>query len=127
MQNKVSVYWNLHKKCWSVKRARKPVEHAVSLVLAGCTFRVWESGRQRVLREKKKHVHAFACGTPVGPAGPGLAPYLVPVSYNPYKAGHFYRKDTGERVDAASLLILTAGGAVFARLDGDNSQDSDAA
>lgn len=115
------VYWNLHRKCWSIKTGNDPIRHADSVFLSDCTFRVWQSGRQRVLREKRKTVHAFACGTVAEAMRAGGIPSgMVAVSYNPYRKpeepGHFYRKDTGERVDGATVLVLTADGKVFASL-----------
>ena len=63
----VSVYRNLHNRHvgYSVKHAGKVRSqrggfHIVQLCDA--SFKVSEAGRQRVLREKKKYVHAFAVG-----------------------------------------------------------------
>ncbi len=76
------------------------------LVLTDVHFKVSEAGRQRVIRDKRKNVHAFAVGiistTPLG----GLTG-LVCVGYNPYKAGHFIRKDTGEAIAGCKHLLLT--------------------
>ncbi len=65
---KVFVYWNLHRKCWSIKSLAgtfkgKVFAHARELDLANVVFKVSEAGRQRVLREGKKNVHAGAVGT----------------------------------------------------------------
>lgn len=90
---KVFVYWNLHKKCWSVRdeKTKKIAHHLTSLVLTNCRFKVSEAGRQRVLREKQKNVHA------------GVVGFLVDknvdtfngkrISYNPYKTQHFLCAD----------------------------------
>lgn len=63
----VRVYRNLHKKCWSVQakgdKGWRVVLHLRSLVLMDVEFKVSRAGRERVLREKKKNVHAFAVGT----------------------------------------------------------------
>ena len=60
------VYRNLHKKCWSVQQKQKGrwkvVAHAESITLLDCVFRVSEAGRQRVLRESRKNVHAYIQG-----------------------------------------------------------------
>lgn len=119
----MQVYFNLHKKSWSVRDPRtgrviNKGQTQCLVVLRDVTFKVSEAGRQRVIREKRKNVHAFACGDPVGfgsdPAfnAPGavarlLASATVPVSYNPYKAGHFVRTDTGEAVHSCTLLVMT--------------------
>lgn len=64
---KVFVYFNLHKGLWSIRAEEGPhkgkvVAHASQLSLSDCTFKVSEAGRQRVLREKRKNVHAGVHG-----------------------------------------------------------------
>jgi hypothetical protein len=116
-QMKVFVYFNLHKKCWSVKALEGPrkgrvVQHAKTIALHNVTFKVSEAGRQRVLREKKKNVHAGAVGTlDVYSYEPwlglqGSVHDLTKVSYNPYKAGHFVNKETNEPVHTAQYAYL---------------------
>lgn len=65
MSRKVFIYYNLHKHCWSVQdyRTKRVIEHRETLTLIDCTFKVSEAGRQRVLREKRKNVHAGILGT----------------------------------------------------------------
>jgi len=58
---RVRVYKNLHKDCWSVWQG-KVLFYTQEIHLRDVTFLVLESGRQRVLREKRKNVHAFVCG-----------------------------------------------------------------
>jgi hypothetical protein len=65
---KVFVYFNLHKKCFSVKALEgsmkgRVIAHRHQVFLYDATFKVSEAGRQRVLREKRKNVHAGVCGT----------------------------------------------------------------
>ena len=60
---RVHVYWNIHKKCWSIRHKGKVIKHADKVSLADCTFHVQPAGRARVLREKRKNVHAYICGT----------------------------------------------------------------
>lgn len=110
----VKVYRNLHRKCWSIKRGDEPVRWEKSLSLFGCSFKVWLGGRERVLRERAKRVHAFA----VGKTEPDGSPSgTVPVTYNPYKAPYFFRKDTGEKVVSAKRLDFKETGEVFATID----------
>ena len=89
---KVRAYWNLHRQCWSIQQNGKVIGYADSLLLSNVTFKVSESGRQRGIREKKKNVHAFACGTLleknlVKPDNLNRA-----ISYNPYRFGFFFDK-----------------------------------
>jgi hypothetical protein len=64
---KVFVYFNLHKKCFSVKALTgenkgRVVAHTHDIELLAPRFKVSEAGRQRVLRERKKNVHAGVVG-----------------------------------------------------------------
>lgn len=92
---KVFVYFNLHRKCWSVKalegdRKGLVIMHCLELFLKDVTFKVSEAGRQRVIREQRKNVHAGVVGTICDPI---LRVTWDRVSYNPYKAGHFVNSE----------------------------------
>ena len=52
---RVYVYFNLHKKVWSVRQNGKVVEHTKSIMLKDCKYLVGKAGREKVLREKKKN------------------------------------------------------------------------
>lgn len=104
---KVFVYYNLHKDCWSVKaldgkRAGYVVAHRTKLELRDAKFKVSEAGRQRVLREKRKNVHAGV----VGEWEPFKQEYDTLVSYNPYKNGHFYRKADDTAIYEAGVVAF---------------------
>jgi hypothetical protein len=58
-----------------------------------------------------RSVHAYANGHG---AEPVAAPVGVLVSYNPYRCGAFYRRDTGADVWAADELHFLANGTVLA-------------
>ncbi len=60
---KVEVYWNLHKKLYSVRRKGKVVAHVPFITLKDVQWVVQPAGNARVRREGKKNVHAFARGT----------------------------------------------------------------
>ena len=92
---KVFVYFNLHKRVFSVKALEgaqkgRVIGHRTSLAIYSPTFKVSEAGRQRVIREKRKNVHA-------GVVGFLTAPYdwtkelveWTPVLYNPYVFSSF--------------------------------------
>jgi len=118
---KVRVYFNLHKKCFSVQalegdRKGRVIAHVAEIDLYDCQFKVSEAGRQRVIREQRKNVHAFVVGYT-----DAILPFLPtpeqckPVSYNPYKCGSFYRKDTDAPVREASYAHL-AGRSIMAMI-----------
>jgi hypothetical protein len=106
--NKVFVYFNLHKKCWSLKNVKtgRVIGHRDEVFLSDCLLKVSEAGRQRVLREKRKNVHAGVQGfeTNVIPIGSS-----VEITYNPYKYNSFVVKETGEPVKGARCVHLCKG------------------
>lgn len=59
------LYRNLHKGCFSVQQYIKGKGYRVidhiddGFVIEGCTFKVYQSGRNKVLKEKQKNVHAY--------------------------------------------------------------------
>ena len=55
---KVFVYKNLHKNCWSVRQDGLVKAHAKCLYMWDCLFQVNQKGRERVIKEKQKNVHA---------------------------------------------------------------------
>lgn len=111
---KVRVYFNLHRKLFSVMdcATRRVVSHRRTVSLSDARFIVSEPGRQRVIREKRKNVHAFVEGT-LADTLPRKRNWMK-VSYNPYFAGHFYCPDTPDRVrvgasDAVSMYAAANG------------------
>jgi hypothetical protein len=130
---KVFAYFNLHKKVWSL-RGMDGLEngyvlaHASNVELADCTFKVSEAGRQRVIREGCKNVHAGIVGTLVGltgkitEVGKARAQYLLyddphevpditqeyePITYNPYVSGDFRMIRTDAPLASAESIILS--------------------
>jgi hypothetical protein len=121
---RVFVYFNLHRKCFSIKalegdRKGRVVAHSTTVLLEGCKFKVSEAGRQRVLREKRKNVHAGVTGTwinadRVESCYEFLSMVGRQVSYNPYKYDSFVIKATEQSVDKADVVGMK----VFADAEG---------
>lgn len=91
---KVFVYYNLHKKVFSVRalegdRRGLVIAHVREIGLTDVTFKVSEAGRQRVLRERKKNVHAGVVGQWSGLHDQNG---LEAVTYNPYRYSSFVRQ-----------------------------------
>lgn len=104
---KARVYYNLHKNMLSIqeKTAKdwRVVRHDSCVALRNVKFCVSESGRQRVLREKRKNVHAFIEGEIV--PGEAVISADTPVSYNPYK-GPFFYSEKGDVHEAYAVIIF---------------------
>jgi len=110
---KVRVYWNLHRKVWSVQdvKSGRVCDHLQHISLTDAKFVVRKGGQKRVREEGKKNVHAFAVGT--GGCEKGVATRYDgrPVTYNPYKNDTFVFADTGEPVtDVHVISVFTHNG-----------------
>lgn len=108
---RVFVYYNLHKHVWSVKALEgehkgRVIAHSQRVLLANATGKVSEAGRQRVLREGRKNVHAGIVGTLVHLGREGFFPGL-PVTYNPYKYDSFVYKDSERVYSGSQFAYLT--------------------
>ena len=106
---RVEVYFNLHKHIWSVRSCKtgRVMLHTDEVHIDNPTFVVRKAGRERVLREGKKNVHAFVRGDcPFYLLNPRNAT-LNTVTYNPYKYVSFVDKKTEEPVYEASRAWLT--------------------
>ena len=110
---KARVYWNLHKKCWSVQnRQTGKVElHAYHVVLADAGFTVRKAGQERVRKEGKKNVHAFAVGDAMAAEQDIRYAFQIPkqarpVTYNPYVNDTFVYRDTGAPVSGCACVLM---------------------
>lgn len=103
----VEVYKNLHRSCWSVRQGGIVRLHTKLLALQDCEFKVSEAGRQRVLREKRKNVHAVIKGTLMGWGV--LRIYGGVIRYNPYTMSTFTKNGQPILTANAVALDLTDG------------------
>ena len=106
---KVFVYFNLHKKVFSIKALEGPckgrvIAHRRELMLYDAIFKVSEAGRQRVLRECRKNVHAGVVGNWVNELI--SVAHRTQVTYNPYKYNSFVFKHNEEPVKQAKVAHL---------------------
>lgn len=120
---KVFVYMNLHatrragKPVYSVKALSGPSKGRViaresSVLVQSASGKVSEAGRQRVLREGRKNVHAGIVGR-LFAVGDAAERYLglckdgwVPITYNPRKYENFVHKDDESAFGGAGLVFL---------------------
>jgi len=118
------VYRNLHKDCWSIQQKNTKgrwlvVAHTDSITLRDCELRVSEAGRQRVLKEGRKNVHAYIQGYWV-PDSLAVETFwdascfrrdlkAVVISYYPKHAGHFAVYGDREPIEEAALVYMPEG------------------
>lgn len=117
---KVFCYWNLHRNLFSVRALTGPskglvIAHSQVVKLIDVEPRVSEAGRQRVLRDRSKNVHAGLAGTLVQGKLPAPLREFSRVRYNPYEAGAFFVLDedgrtAGELVRAPAARLSVAEG-----------------
>lgn len=93
----VMIYKNLHNGLFSVKQGGLVVAHIESVLLASVSFKVNESGRNRVIREQKKNVHAFIVGYILNVNHTPASLLKRVITYNPYKYNYFYFKDDNSK------------------------------
>lgn len=103
MSERVRVYWNLHKNVWSIMKKGIVIEHRDVLTLINVRFIVSQAGRIRVLKEKKKNVHAFAEGIIMEDA---VMEKKDQITYNPYKFPYFYYKNDESIALVADKIVL---------------------
>ena len=102
---KVEVYFNLHKKCWSVRQAGVPVVHTDFIEIKDPQFVVQQGGNARVRREKKKNVHAFVRGYLTNRVGIFPKKQKL-VTYNPYKHTSFVERGSEKPICSAEYAVL---------------------
>ena len=104
----IRAYFNLHKHLFSVQEkvngSWKVARHVNFLVLKDVKFKVSEAGRQRVLREKVKNVHAYVYGEELTEYEID-SPWHDIISYDPYKYESFVDQFSS-RVDSVDYLIM---------------------
>ena len=112
----VRIYRNIKTNVWSIwcMDECRVIAHVDSIRLKGAVFHVSEKGRQRVIREKRKNVHAWVHG--VVTEDPLLSTMeQFRLSYNPYKSAYFMRKlaeNQFQRVTHCPLVVLHSDGRV---------------
>jgi len=117
---RVEVYFNLHKKTFSVRNCKTGlvIAHTDNIWVEDPVFVVRKAGREKVLRERKKNVHAFVRGTWMQDLLVADASMILDhrecseeVTYNPYKYDSFVTKHDAKAIDFGRLASLTCSSA----------------
>lgn len=112
---RVRVYWNLHRDCFSFQSTEsgRVIAHYDVCTLSDAKLVVRKAGNEKVRREGKKNVHAFAVGR-IADRDSFEAGVLKPirskraVTYNPYKYTTFVDKWTKKPVRESRLIIMAS-------------------
>lgn len=122
---RIRVYYNLHKSTrdnpvYSVQAKRDGrwlvVAHAEEVFLTSVKFQVNMGGFRRVLKERKKNVHAFVTGIYTKLDPESISPRYERITYNPMKGPRFIldHGSWGEGVNEADEALVGRSG-VWAR------------
>ena len=117
MRKTVDVYRNLHTGLWSVRQGGVVRCHIDRLFMYGCRMVVSQNGRQRVLEEGRKNVHAVIRGKVCDDKNIALVNGLLvkmgiepfDVTYDPYEHESFmgyYETTDLEPVHSAGYVDL---------------------
>jgi hypothetical protein len=114
---KVKVYRNLHKNCYSVvalegENKGRVIAHKQIVLLGEASFRVSQKGRERVLHERRKNVHAYVKGTllDLDESFIKSVSFWEKVVYNPYKMSQFQLERSQGTIYSAGIVALTTEG-----------------
>lgn len=115
-KRRVFVYYNLRKKTWSVKALNGPdrgrvIQHGDLIIVRNAQGRVSEAGRQQVMRERRKNVHAGIVEELATEAT--LTAGARRVTYDPYKNETFIYADDGSPFTGSDAVVM-AGKRVYA-------------
>ena len=113
LHERVEVYFNLHKRVWSVRSCEtgRVIGHFEFVALKNVQWVVRPAGREKVRREGRKNVHAFARGLLWVQGARQLSPSRLEgweaLTYNPYKHETFVDKASGDPVQASDWAWMT--------------------
>ena len=111
LNQQVEVYRNLNKgRVFSIKDKKSGLVVAIGdkFKVENVTCKVREGGRQRVIKEKRKGVHAFLISTYAGECEMDISK-MNELTYNPYTMDSFINKDTGEKVFSVDFVYFEDG------------------
>lgn len=100
--DKIEVYRNLHKNAFSVKNKKSNlvVAHGDKFIVINPTGIVNEKGRQRVISEKRKNVHAHIEGDYFSVIFKEIhLDDWIEITYDPYKYDSFVYANSKKEVD----------------------------
>lgn len=105
------IYYNLHKGGFTVQhwvdgKGWRKLDTIDSLVAHNATFKISENGRQKVIKERRKNVHAFILCTSFYSVKTTRDFFKRELYYNPYKTAAFIDRETENAVPFIANLYL---------------------
>jgi len=108
---KFYIYRNLHTGGFSIKQRGRVIGRDDHFIAEDVVFKVSNIGRQRVIDEKRKNVHAYAVSDKYTFAGNKDIDGLEVITYNPYIADHF--TCNGKKITEAKEVLFKQGKCYF--------------
>lgn len=110
---KYYLYRNLHSKTFSLQFKGLVIERPLFVIMEKVEFKVSVKGRQRVLEEKRKNVHAKVIAENYS-----IVEYIdvkdkKEIYYNPYLTPNFIDKETGKPIYFANKVYCVDGSKIF--------------
>jgi len=120
--HRVHIFKNWKHNCYSIMQHGVVVASARQVRLGDVEFRVRESGRDRMLKQQKKNLHAYAIGRLLDFVHPSQDDDLESVEgrsvfYNPYRFAYFADCETEAPVTGADIVQLDEHGITCKDLD----------
>lgn len=114
----VRVIRNWKHDCYTILQNGTPKASARQVHLADVEFRVRQSGRNKMLREKRRNVHAYAVGRLIDYTHPDEDRVIGnirgrAVAYDPYRAAAFVDVETDTPVTAARVVHFAENGVFY--------------
>lgn len=105
---RVEIYWNLHKKMYSVRNVKtgRVVAHTYTATVTNPEFVVRQSGNRKVRETGVKNVHAFVRGELYSLDVIDDMWIMDRITYNPYKYTTFVHQDNEQPIRKAKLAAL---------------------
>lgn len=105
----IRIAYHLHKHCFSIRDAgtRRVIGYADRIIIRNARFIVSQCGRTRVLRDRRKNVHAFVQGeywSELQRLRLEDAKYRE-AYYNPYRTVTFVDRSTFEPLNDAQVVL----------------------
>jgi hypothetical protein len=117
---RVRVYWNLHKKTFSIQDTHtgRVIGHSQHIVIEDASFVVRQGGRLKVIETRRKNVHAFVVGRLTSVTAQPLKKVrsLTELTYNPYKYDAFVTKVNDQTKVSNSGFVVLNNRQIFAQM-----------
>jgi hypothetical protein len=101
----ILVAYHFYKRCFSIRdaKSKRILGYADHIVISDVKFIVHQSGRMKVLKEKKKNVHAYVKGQFLYSLQGQHAGIMREAYYNPYRTEAFVDKESAGCIQHANL------------------------